>query len=264
MARSPSSAPRGAVSIARQVAREVQRSGAAAAAARYSVTPDYARRIAHASRTGTIGRLWRSDRAVSSWRDRLAGRGRPSAPRGPRPVGPAPTKIGQRVQKIWQEIGNYRDKDIAQALGISRQRATAERLRIERGDIPRGAGRGELERAQDILAKLQATTPYTVDLGDGRLILVVPDPEQWSQAVDHYSKSFSHLYDALQHAQEVGIERIAALVQVEPGAWRYAIAANDDGSRRKNRRVSPAVVIPDDLQSLSLDDISPDIPAGRP
>lgn len=153
-------APAGSRAIAAQVSRLVADVGVKTAANILGKSQSAVRTVDKAFRAGRVSDAWKTDKGLNNW-TRATGRASTYASPEVRKVmsgAQAPagfTRASSRAERSAQDRmsalhAQYRDKDIAKAMGVSRQQVTAWRLKAARGDVPPGLGT-KLAAAKDNL-----------------------------------------------------------------------------------------------------------------
>lgn len=170
MARSTHRAPAGSVALGAQVKALTSQLGSKATANMLGVSPASINRMLKAVNSRNMSKAFTTGRALTSWAARVTA-AKSMLPREaaravdrrkrPGPLAtPAPTRDGRKQQDIAAAVkSQYRDRDLAKALGVSRQKATAMRLAAERGTAPKETTQALTEARN----KLEERGAYTKD-----------------------------------------------------------------------------------------------------
>ncbi len=136
-------APAGSVNIGRQVSRLVAEVGVKATANLLNISPASVNRVLSASTERKMGKAFHTPKGLEAWTRRLTNAKTTTTPEVRRVIegrtrpdrhAPARTRAGLKQQEQAGTLrAQYRDKDIAKALGVSRQKATAMRQAAARG-----------------------------------------------------------------------------------------------------------------------------------
>lgn len=136
-------APSGAVALARQVSRLAKEVGRPAAANALGISPRGLGRLLNAQAKGNIGKAFHTTATLEKWQGRLTvargnvtgeilkaidGKGASAG------FSEAATSIGKAAQGVMGNLhAAFTDTQLAKAAGVSRQKITAERIKIAKG-----------------------------------------------------------------------------------------------------------------------------------